>query len=254
MKKTAQILFIFISINCFNSCNSGNKSNTKINEELQKIQPNDEIVTDIDGNKYETIKIGNNIWFASNLKATRFSNGDKIPNIKEDETWKKNNGPAYCFFNNDIKNYDFGCLYNLYTVIDKKNICPKGWHVASNEDWGIWSEEKGNLTSFNLKDKLFNNKILGWRRIQDDVDYFVEGNINKNPNFNSFELETKFNNGGSAIYWTSSIYFDENYDTKNPTDSIIRGINRLSDGGGEYGWGYRNDGFPCRCVKDSIKN
>ena len=254
MRKKQQILLIFTTIICIYSCNSVNNSNKTVEDELLKIQSNEEIVTDIDGNKYETIKIGNNIWFASNLKATRFSNGDKIPNIKEDETWKKNNGPAYCFFNNDIKNYDFGCLYNLYTVIDKRNICPKGWHVASNEDWGIWSEEKGNSTYFNLKDKLFNNKILGWRRIQDDVDYFVEGQINKNPNFNSFELETKFNDGGSAIYWTSSKYFDENYDTENPTDSIIRGINRLSDGGGEYGWGYRNDGFPCRCVKDSIKN
>ena len=253
MKKTAQILFIFISINCFNSCNSGNKSNTKINEDLQKIHPNDEIVYDIDGNKYKTIKIGNNIWFASNLKATRFSNGDKIPNIKEDKSWKKENGPAYCIFNNELKNYYFGCLYNLYTIIDKRNVCPKGWHVATNHDWGLWSEEKGYATSFNLKDKFFDNKILGWRRIDDDRDYYGQGDFNKDPKYNSFFLETTFDDGGSAIYWTSTTYIDENYETENPKDSIIRGNIRASGELGEYGWGYRNDGFPCRCVKDSIK-
>ena len=252
MAKTQQLLFIFTTIICSYSFNSDNNSNKTIQDELLEIQPNEEIVTDIDGNKYETIKIGNNIWFASNLKATRFSNGDKIPNIKEDETWKKNNGPAYCVFNNDMKNYDFGCLYNLYTVIDKRNVCPRGWHVSSIGEWYKWNEGKGNSTSFNLKDKLFNNKILGWRRIQDDVDYYEEGQLNRDPNYNSFFLETDFKDGGSAIYWSSDKYFDENYDTESPKDSIIRGKIYSSGELGEYGWGYRKDGFPCRCVKDSL--
>ena len=251
MKKTTLNLIFFTTFIFFYSCNSNNNAKTK--DEYVEIQPNDEIVNDVDGNKYETIKIGNKIWFASNLKATKFSNGEKIPNIKDDESWKKANSPAYCIFNNDIKNFEFGCLYNLYTIIDKRNICPKGWHVASDEDWEVRSEEK-KYQSINFKDKQFNNKILGWRRIQDDVDYFVEGDINKNPNYNSFQLETRFNDGGTAIYWTSSVYTDENYDTKNPTDSVIRGINRFSNDVGEYGFGYRKDGFPCRCVKDSIKN
>lgn len=237
---------------CIQSCNSGNNSSKSNQNELLEIQPNQEIVIDIDGNRYETIKIGNSIWFASNLKTTRFSNGDKITNIKDDENWKKNDGPAYCIFNNDMKNYDFGCLYNLYTIIDKRNICPKGWHVATGDDWYKWNDEKGNATYFDLKDKLFNNKILGWRRIQDDVDYYVEGDLNKDPNYNSFFLETRFDDGGSAIYWTSDKYNDENYDTENPKDSAIRGNIHASGGLGEYGWGYRNDGFPCRCVKDSL--
>lgn len=252
MAKKHNLLFILITIISFYSCNSNSNSNKINDDELLEIQPNDEIVTDIEDNKYETIKIGNNIWFASNLKATRFSNGDKIPNIKDDKSWKKYNSPAYCIFNNDIKNLDFGCLYNLYTIIDKRNICPKGWHVASQDDWFKWNESKHNKTSFNINSKLFNNKILGWRRIQDDVDYYVEGG-NKDPNFNSFFLETNFNDGGSAIYWTSAKYIDEDFDTNNPKDSAIRGVVQASGSLGEYGFGYRKDGFPCRCVKDSLK-
>ena len=165
---------------------------------------------------------------------------------------KKNNGPAYCIFNNDMKNYDFGCLYNLYAIIDKRNICPKGWHVASKDEWWKWNESRGNSTSFNLNDKLFNNKILGWRRVADDVDNHVVGNSNRDPNYNSFFLETRFDDEGSAIYWTSDKYFDEDYDTENPKDSVITGIIHTSNGGSEYEWGYRKDGFPCRCVKDTL--
>ena len=248
MTRTVKLLFIFISIICFYSCNSNTNSNEEIESEFLEIQPYDEVVTDIDGNKYETIKIGNNIWFASNLKVTRFSNGDKIPNIKEDEAWKKNIGPSYCVFNNDMKNFDFGFLYDFYAIIDKRNICPTGWHVPSFDEWGH------NSTSFNPNDKLFNNKILGWRRISDDVDYFVNGDLNKDPNFNSFQDETRFEGEGSAIYWTSDQFFDADYSTENPIDSAVVGQTYITGNFGEYGFGYRKDGYLCRCIKNSIKD
>jgi uncharacterized protein (TIGR02145 family) len=243
MKKTAQILFIFISINCFNSCNSGNKSNTKINEELQKIQPNDEIVTDINGNKYKTIKIGNNIWFASNLKATKFSNGDPIPNLLKDSEWKKTNGPAYCLFNNSIDNLEYGCLYNLAAIIDKRNVCPQGWHLPTKEET-IWNNQFN--TKKILNHRFFNNKVLGWRRVYDDVD--------EKDEFSTFWLETEFEDGGGCHYWLGDSYMDDNYDTEDPDDKILRGYEMESNSGGEYYWGNKYDGFPCRCVKDSIKN
>ena len=34
-----------------------------------------EIVTDIDGNEYSTIQIGNQTWMVENLKVTRYRNG-----------------------------------------------------------------------------------------------------------------------------------------------------------------------------------
>jgi uncharacterized protein (TIGR02145 family) len=248
MTNKNQFLLLTVYICCLQSCNFDSNSSEKNQDELMEIQTNDEIITDIDGNKYETIKIGPSIWLGSNLKATRFSNGDKIPNIKDDETWKKNNGPSYCFFNNDLKHKDFGCLYNLYTIIDKRNICPKGWHVASKDEWQKWNLEKGKYTTFDIDDKLFNNKVLGWRRISDDVDYHIQGGNTNDPNYNSFFFE----NDGTCIYWTSTKYVDEDYDTENPNDTALRGDIYASGELGEYGWGYRKDGFPCRCVKDTL--
>jgi len=42
---------------------------------------------DIDGNNYKAVVIGEQVWFAENLKVTRFQNGDPIPNVTDSATW-----------------------------------------------------------------------------------------------------------------------------------------------------------------------
>jgi uncharacterized protein (TIGR02145 family) len=95
-------------------------------------------VTDIDGNIYNTVSIGTQTWTVQNLKTTRYSNGDSILYESVDSVWGGLTIPAFCTYNNDtaLRN-EYGNLYNFYTVVDSRNLCPTGWHVPSDSEWNI---------------------------------------------------------------------------------------------------------------------
>ena len=93
-------------------------------------------VTDIDGNVYPTVKIGDQWWMAENLKVTHYSNGEAIPNVTNVSAWTGLSSGAWCVYNNKTNNADaYGYLYNWYAVNDSRNIAPTGWHVPSETDW-----------------------------------------------------------------------------------------------------------------------
>lgn len=99
-------------------------------------KPQAQTVTDYDGNVYDTISIGAQVWMKQNLKVTHFSNGTPIPNVSDSATWAGLTSAARCYYNNDSAAYDsvYGVLYNGYVVL-AINICPDGWHVSSNAEW-----------------------------------------------------------------------------------------------------------------------
>lgn len=96
----------------------------------------DNTVKDIEGNIYRTVKIGNKIWMNDNLATSLFSNGDSIPTTKNDIC--DEDKPIYQW--NDL--FGFGKVYTGYAVTDKRNLCPDGWHVSTEQDW---SELYANL-------------------------------------------------------------------------------------------------------------
>ncbi len=93
-------------------------------------------VTDIDGNVYQTVTIGTQVWMAENLKVTHYRNGDPIPHVTDNSEWIGLTTGAYCNYNNDEGNVaTYGRLYNWYAVGDSRNIAPEGWHVPTDEEW-----------------------------------------------------------------------------------------------------------------------
>ena len=114
-------------------------------------------VTDIDGNVYETVQIGEQVWMAENLKVTHYNNpnesnnylGDEIPTGYPDGEWVGITTGAFSIYpadspddNSDWSEItcgddcadDYGNLYNWYAVDDERSICPEGWHVPNNND------------------------------------------------------------------------------------------------------------------------
>lgn len=81
-----------------------------------------EVVQDSQGNTYQTVQIGGQIWLAENLRTTTFQDGTKVNTgfIPDDD--EKNLLP-------------YGRLYDWHDVVDERNICPPGWRVASDNDW-----------------------------------------------------------------------------------------------------------------------
>ena len=94
---------------------------------------------DIDGNKYNTIEIGNQIWLAENLRVTHFKNGDPVPIIEEDKEWRKagdEKSAAACVFQNKAANGKiYGTLYNYSAAIDSRGLAPEGWHIPTEQEW-----------------------------------------------------------------------------------------------------------------------
>jgi len=92
-------------------------------------------VTDLDGNSYSGVEIGTQVWTGENLKTTRYNNKTSIPLVTDNTAWSNLTTPGYCYYNNDIANYDtYGALYNWYTV-NTGLLCPDGWHVPTDAEW-----------------------------------------------------------------------------------------------------------------------
>jgi uncharacterized protein (TIGR02145 family) len=104
-----------------------------------------EIVT-IGTKKYKTIAIVEQTWMAENLRVTQYRNGDPLQEDIDNTAWLNSSAGAYCNYNN-TSNSDsiatFGRLYNWYAVNDSRNIAPIGWHIPSNAEWKILTDNLG---------------------------------------------------------------------------------------------------------------
>ena len=110
------------------------------------------LVLDIDGNSYNFVLIGTQLWMADNLKTTKFNDGTTIPLVTDDLTWNSLATPGCCWYKNDIVNKNiYGVLYNWYTVDPvsngNKNACPVGWHVPTDAEWTILTDHLGGAAT-----------------------------------------------------------------------------------------------------------
>lgn len=97
-------------------------------------------VTDIDGNVYNFITIGNQVWMKENLRTTHYQNNQAIQKVQDATQWNTATTGAYCDYNNDAGLAAiYGHLYNFAAVSNPGKLCPAGWHVPTDADWIVLS-------------------------------------------------------------------------------------------------------------------
>lgn len=100
-------------------------------------------ISDIEGNSYKVVRIGNQFWMAENLKSTRFNNGDAIESTNPATLSLANQvNPIYQwpYSGSDVNAEIYGRLYTWYAVTDTRGLCTQGWHVSSDADWTKMSD------------------------------------------------------------------------------------------------------------------
>ena len=219
------------------------------------IEVNGGTIEDIDGNVYQTLVIGNQEWMVENLKVTHYRNGDPIPNVTDNITWKELSTGAYCFYNNSATNGEiYGALYNWYTVNDPRGLAPDGWRVPTDgeimelEMYLGMNESEANSSGGRGTNE--GSKLAGAH------DLWQNGNLRNNPEFDTSGFsffpggsrQTGYNYDGTfhwvgerGYLWSSTEYGSSN--------ARFRNLNR------SYTTVYRNyftkqNGFSVRCVRD----
>lgn len=100
------------------------------------------------GHVYSTVEIDNQCWFAENLRATHYANGDEIPEALSPSEWSNTTQGAQAIYGNDTNNeLDYGRLYNGFAVIDPRDVCPNSWHVPTTDDWNDLASALGGTMS-----------------------------------------------------------------------------------------------------------
>jgi len=203
-------------------------------------------VADIDGNTYQTIQIGSQLWMAENLKTTLFNDGTIIPNLTDDSSWEAEDGNeghdgAYCWYENNASIYGtaFGALYNWYAV-NSGNLCPTGWHVPSDEEWTTLSTYLGGVS------------VAGGKLKETGTTHWTEPNTGatNETGFTALPGGTRITGGtflwirDSGMWWSST---EDNISTRAWNWDMYYG-----SGGTAKTNNPKNNGLSVRCIKDEV--
>ena len=197
------------------------------------------IPVDGDGNVYDTVVIGTQVWLKENLKTTKYNDGYPIPLIKDNALWSTYPVGAYCWYENSpIYKEIYGALYNWHATRSEL-FCPDGWHVPTKEEWAIMIDYLGgdNVAGSKLKEAGFEH----WKSPNEDAtnefDFYALPGGSRYFGDGSFDyIKT------TGYWWTSSPYQDET--------AAWRVKLTYHDGWAEIGAFNKPTGMSIRCIKD----
>ncbi|EMY3552652.1 fibrobacter succinogenes major paralogous domain-containing protein [Flavobacterium psychrophilum] len=215
---------------------------SKSDDNSNQIQPSPitTTISDVDGNTYNTITIGNQVWMKENLNVSKYRNGDIIPQVQDPNQWSNLTTGAWCYYTNQSSyGLVYGKLYNWYAVNDSRGLAPQGWHIPNNDEWNLLNAflETTSLSGGKLKE----SGTAHW--LSPNAGATNESNFTGLPSGYRVNVGG-FENIGKECYWWSSkqpaTYTSEasNYQL---TYNYAYFLNRYY---------YKEYGFSVRCIKD----
>jgi uncharacterized protein (TIGR02145 family) len=188
---------------------------------------------------FKTVKIGNQVWMAENLRTMRYNDGTEITEVTDNSVWGSIVAGAFCWYNNsNTFESPYGKLYNFHAVNTNK-LCPTGWHVPTHAEWTTLTTFLGGETV--AGGKLKETGLVHWQ-----TQNFGATNEAK---FTAMPGGFRNNSGGFAginqmgSWWSSTV---------SPSDAN-RALGREMTGGNMHAAGISGDkknGFSVRCLKD----
>lgn len=216
-----------------------------------------------DGDTYEAVLIGDQCWFAENLRTGVYSNGDSIPSGLTDGEWITTTTGATAVYGEGSSScvtawpgIDFcdetqslsahGRLYNWYAVDDARGLCPSGWHVPTDGEWMVlemelgMSESEANSTGWRGTDEGTKLKSTsGWTNDGNGTDDFGFSAL---PGGGRYSSGGGFYSAGDFGFWWSSSPIG--------IDAWRRSMRGINPGIERNGQSSRR-GFSVRCLRDS---
>ena len=175
------------------------------------------------GYDYATVLIGDQCWFAENLRNENYDNGDAIPANLSDSDWQTTNSGAVAVYGEDAgcENYspdidacdpaqsleEYGRLYNWHAVDDVRGLCPSGWHVPTDGEWMTMEMALG-MSEAEANDTGYRGTDQG-TQMKTDYGWTGGGNGTNSSGFSGLPGGYRYNDGyfyyaGSSGYWWSS--------------------------------------------------
>ena len=210
-----------------------------------------QIVTDIEGNVYNTVTIGTQVWMAENLKTTKFNDGTEIPNITDNNAWAILTTGAYCDHSNIPANSTiYGRLYNWYVVDNNaatkmtsnggRNVCPTSWHVPTET-------ERSTLTTY-----LGGVSVAGGKLKETGTTHWLSPNTGA-TNETSFtalpgagrNYQGAYSKLGNSGYWWNSTEYDSD-------SNAYSWAMDYSGANVRNSYSYKQTGLSVRCVRDIL--
>jgi uncharacterized protein (TIGR02145 family) len=221
---------------------------TCANEYINVVGCNGQTSLTYDGRTYDLVEIGGQCWFADNLATDQYRNGDAIPTGLDNATWSTTSNGAFSIYNNDpVNDSIYGKLYNWYTTVDSRGLCPIGWHVPTDCEWMYIENYLGMSNTEQVN--VFGRGVDEGGKLKSTT-YWANPNVGATNEVGFFALPSGYrtaqgNYGNITIYagwWTTSEY--------SPGGSWIRdlGSNSSKIFRSYYS---KQHGYSIRCLKDS---